>query len=94
MYKGFIFCCNALHITRTVKRVIMRDSALLPKFDLSDIVVGLPVGHSSSRSSRKNLPWLVSRMSSPMLGGGTATLVCLVSFLVIGLFAAMFSLVL
>jgi len=33
-------------------------------------------------------------MSSPVLGGGTATPVRLVSFLVMGLFAAMFSLVL
>jgi len=36
MYEDFIFCCNALHLTRTVKWVITRHSAIPPKFDFSD----------------------------------------------------------
>jgi len=37
MYEYFIFCCNALHLTRTVKQVITRHSAIPPKFDFSDM---------------------------------------------------------
>ncbi len=59
-----------------------------------ELVMGSPVGHSSDHSSRKNLPCVASRMSSPKLGSGTATPVCLALFLVLGLFTIMFSLVL
>ena len=40
MCKDFISCCNALHLTRTVKRVITRDSALPSKIDFSDMAIG------------------------------------------------------
>ncbi len=33
----FIFCCNALQVSRAVKRVVTRDSALPSKLGLSDI---------------------------------------------------------
>ena len=35
-YDDFIFCCNALYFSWTVKWVITRDSALPSKIDFSD----------------------------------------------------------